>query len=112
MQPLGYVVLQHAVRLDRPVKAYERWFRRIRPELAGSVLGRDDGDTTADPYSLGRLRNYRSLMPLAQDARKPMFDLRPADGALGSHGRLVQICFEELKAFAERAALPLAVGAA
>lgn len=115
MQPLGYVVLQHAVRLDRPVKAYERWFGRMRPELAGSVLGHDGGGTSADPYSLGSLRNYRSLMPLAQDARKPMFDLRPADGALGSHGRLVQICFEEFKAFAERvarrAALPLAVGA-
>lgn len=54
-------------------------------------------------------------MPLAQDARKPMFDLRAADGALGSHGRLVQICFEEFKAFAdpvaERAGLPLPVGA-
>ncbi len=116
MTPLGYVVLQHAVRLDRPVKAYERWFRRIRPEFAGSVLGVDDGDTASDPYSLGSLRNYRSLMPMAQDARKPMFDLRPADGALGSHGRLVQICFEEFRAFAERvaarAALPLAVGAA
>jgi hypothetical protein len=33
-----------------------------------------------------------------------MFDLRAADGALGSHGRLVQICFEEFKAFAERVA--------
>lgn len=116
MRPLGYVVLQHAVRLDRPVKAYERWFGRIRPEFAGSVLGQDDDDTSADPYSLGSLRNYRSLMPMAQDARKPMFDLRAADGALGSQGRLVQICFEEFKAFAERvaqrAALPLAVGAA
>lgn len=116
MGPLGYVVLQHAVRLDRPVKAYERWFSRIRPEFASSVLGGDGGDASGDPYSLGSLRNYRSLMPLAQDARKPMFDLRPADGALGSHGRLVQICFEEFKAFAdrvaERAGLPLPVGAA
>lgn len=114
MEPLGYVVLQHAVRLDRPVKAYERWLGRIRPEFSSSVLGTDDGDTTIDPYSLGSLRNYRSLMPMAQDARKPMFDLRPADGALGSHGRLVQICFDEFKAFAEqvaeRAALPVAVG--
>ena len=25
MRPAGYVVLQHAVRLDRPVKAYARW---------------------------------------------------------------------------------------
>ena len=29
-------------------------------------------------------------MPLVQDARKPIFDLRVADGALGSTGRLVR----------------------
>ena len=29
MQPIGYVVLQHAVRLNRPVMAYERWMERI-----------------------------------------------------------------------------------
>jgi hypothetical protein len=31
------------------------------------------------------LKNYRSLMPLAQEARKPMFHLKTADGAMGSH---------------------------
>jgi chromosome partitioning protein len=40
-------------------------------------------------------------MPLAQDARKPMFDLRPADGALGSMGRLVQICYREFEDLAK-----------
>jgi len=39
-------------------------------------------------------------MPLAQDARKPMFDLRAADGALGSTARLVAICFDEFQALA------------
>ncbi len=39
-------------------------------------------------------------MPLAQDARKPMFDLRAADGALGSTGRLVQICYLEFQQLA------------
>jgi cellulose biosynthesis protein BcsQ len=29
MRPVGYVVMQHAVRLDRPVKAYGRWMDRI-----------------------------------------------------------------------------------
>ncbi len=41
--------------------------------------------------------SYRSLVPLAQDARKPMFDLRAGDGALGSTGRLVQTCFREFE---------------
>jgi chromosome partitioning protein len=97
MRPIGYVVLQHAVRLDRPVKAYERWVRRIPTEFHRSVLGesRPPPETGHDRYRLASLRNYRSLMPLAQDARKPMFDLRPADGALGSMARLVQTCYRE-----------------
>jgi chromosome partitioning protein len=39
MRPIGYVVLQHAVRLDRPVKAYDRWLRRIPTDFHRSVLG-------------------------------------------------------------------------
>ncbi len=102
MQPLGYVVLQHAVRLDRPVKAYDRWLRRIPAEFRNSVLGKHDpvGPASPDPYRLATLRNYRSLMPLAQDVRKPMFDLRAADGALGSTGRLVQTCYLEFQQLA------------
>ncbi|MDQ3721726.1 MAG: ParA family protein [Actinomycetota bacterium] len=103
MEPMGYVVLQHAVRLDRPVKAYDRFLKRIPGEFARSVLeaAPPRRETAAgDPHCLATLRNYRSLMPLAQDARKPMFDLRAADGALGSTGRLVSICFREFEGLA------------
>ncbi|MGH8931076.1 MAG: ParA family protein [Egibacteraceae bacterium] len=104
MRPLGYVILQHAVRLDRPVQAYDRWLRRIPNEFHHSVLGEAEAtiDAQSDPYQLASLRNYRSLMPLAQDARKPMFDLKAADGALGSTGRLVQICYGEFQRLAVR----------
>jgi cellulose biosynthesis protein BcsQ len=115
MEPVGYVVLQHAVRLDRPVKAYDRWLQRIPTEFHRSVLGKAEPTVTSvsDPYQLASLRNYRSLMPLAQDARKPMFDLRAADGALGSTGRLVQTCYREFDDLAgrvmEAAGIPLPV---
>ncbi len=33
MKPIGYVVMQHAVRLDRPIKAYARWMEAIPEEL-------------------------------------------------------------------------------
>jgi chromosome partitioning protein len=104
MQPIGYVVLQHAVRLDRPVKAYDRWLRRIPTEFHRSVLGEREPMVTSatDRFQLASLRNYRSLMPLAQDARKPMFDLRAGDGALGSTGRLVQTCYREFEDLAGR----------
>jgi hypothetical protein len=93
--------LQHAVRLDRPVKVYDRFRKRIPGEFARSVLDVQRApleSADSDPSCLATLRNYRSLMPLAQDARKPMFDLRAFDGAVGSTGRLVSICFREFEA--------------
>jgi cellulose biosynthesis protein BcsQ len=101
MTPIGYVVLQHAVRLDRPVKAFRKWLDRIPTEYRTSVLGQTSPSLFApgssDPDCLASLRNYRSLMPLAQDARKPMFDLKPADGAIGSHSQYVQTCYDEFR---------------
>ncbi len=89
MQPSGYVVLQHSVRLDRPMQAYDRWMSRIPAIYAEVVL-----DTTTkathpkeDPHCLGLLKRYGSLMPMAQEARKPIFHLKPADGALGTHAK-------------------------
>ena len=108
MRPAGYVVLQHAVRLDRPVKAYGRWLERIPSVYREAVL--DENPATRESYGqrdtncLATLRNYRSLMPMAQDARKPMFDLRPADGAIGSHAQLVQTCATEFERLAREIA--------
>ena len=95
MRPLGYVVLQHAVRLDRPVQAYARWMARIPDVYAEKVAdetGRPGRTIDADPHCLATLKHYRSLMPLAQEARKPIFMLRPADGAIGGHAKAVADC--------------------
>lgn len=92
VQPIGYMVLRHSIRLDRPVKAYERWMARIPSTYRVDVLGKK-GDPSIrvddDPYCLAKLKDYRSLMPLSQEARKPMFFLKPADGALGAHVQAV-----------------------
>lgn len=102
MEPAGYVVLQHAVRLDRPVRAYARWLERIPSVYREAVLGQEPSRiaTHKDPECLAMLRNYRSLLPMSQEARRPMFDLRPADGAIGSLAQLVQTCKEEFEALA------------
>ena len=108
MIPAGYVVLQHAVRLDRPVRAYGRWLERIPAEYREAVLGEPSSSMTPpageDQHCLASLRNFRSLMPMAQEARKPMFDLRPAHGAIGSHAHLVQTCAADFQNLAERIA--------
>ena len=112
IKPAGYVVMQRAVRADRPVKAYEKWMQRIPGVYHKEVL--DDGDTAVpstadDAECLATLKHFRSLMPMAQDALKPMFHLKAADGALGGHIYAVQEChrdFERLaRAVAEKCGL-------
>jgi hypothetical protein len=92
MKALGYLVQQHSERLSRPVKAYDRWAARIPGIYRESVLS--DRSTPPpmadDPYCLARLKHYRSLVPMAQEARKPIFQLTAADGAIGSHSYGVQ----------------------
>lgn len=107
MRPVGYVVMQHAVRLDRPVKAYERWIARIPNAYRTAVLDESPHEGLAipdDPHCLATLKHYRSLMPLAQEARKPMFFLKPADGAIGGHARAVQDCYVDFRDLARRLA--------
>ena len=38
-----------------------------------------------DPYCLAMMKPYRSLVPMAEECRKPIFKLTSADGAIGSH---------------------------
>ena len=56
----------------------------------------------ADPFCLSLLKHYRSLMPLAMDAHKPMFFLKPADGAVGAHVEAVKACYEDFLALGRR----------
>ncbi|QKW50653.1 ParA family protein [Streptomyces buecherae] len=100
MTPLGYVIMQPEVRLDRPAEAYGSWRRRI-PELYAAAVLDQLPPAHDDPYRFATLRNYRSLIPLAHDARKPMFDLKAADGALGSTQKYVQTCYREFRDLAE-----------
>lgn len=105
MQPVGYIVLQHSVRLDRPVKAYNRWLARIPQIYATDVLDKSEitASTVADdPNSLALLKHYQSLLPLAQEAHKPMFHLKPADGAIGAHLYAAQNVYKDFETLAKK----------
>lgn len=114
MTPIGYIVMQHAVRLDRPVKAYARWMERI-PEVYTQEMQaanpRQDIPSDTVPECLAKLKHYRSLMPLAQEARKPMFALKSADGAIGGHANAVRSCYRDFRdlalVLARRVGVPL-----
>jgi cellulose biosynthesis protein BcsQ len=107
MQPVGYIVLQHSERLDRPVKAYNRWIARIPEVYRSDVLRESGGENIlvkSDPYCLSLLKHYRSLMPMAQEARKPLFHLKPADGAIGTHFKAVQEGYKDFEKLAREIA--------
>ena len=105
MQPIGYLIQQHGVRLSRPVKAYDRWARQMPAEYARSVLGGHPPATVQDPqadaHCIATVKHYRGLVPLAQDARKPIFALSAGDGALGSHAAAARGAFGDFKALVE-----------
>jgi chromosome partitioning protein len=107
MEPAGYVVMRHAVRLDLPIHVQARWLDRIPAAYRESILDErvPTGMSAADDeHCLAQLGPFRSLMPLAQEARKPMFRLKPADGAIGGHTLAVADCYRDFRALARRLA--------
>lgn len=105
MLPAGYVVLQHAIRMDRPTQAYAKWMDRIPLEYRRYIANGQEAVAVADdPHCLTTLKHYRSLMPLAQDARKPIFNLRPADGVRGGHMQAVKSSRDDFRLLARRIA--------
>jgi cellulose biosynthesis protein BcsQ len=100
MAPLGYVVMRHSVRAGEAARAYGKWIERMPAQYSAYVLHQPIATSTViedDPSFLAQLRDYRSLMPMAQEARKPMFLLRPADGAFGGHQAAVEACRTDFK---------------
>lgn len=115
MNPLGYVVLQHSERLNRPVKSYKHWIAKIPNVYKQEVLYEEQNDKEAndnsdkevndnsqkdDPNCLALIKNYKSLMPKAQKAHKPIFSLTSADGAIGSHLNTVKEAYKAFESLA------------
>ena len=99
MPSTSYVLLRHTAREDR-------WADRIPAIYHHEILGKPEGMPVPEPDShrLASLKHNRSLMPLARDARKPMFSLRAADGALGAQAQAVQDCYRDFENLARRIA--------
>jgi chromosome partitioning protein len=106
MEPVGYVVMQPSLYGDGVTKAHAKWLERMPRQFAESLaqLSTQRTSVTRDPKSLGVVKHLRSLMPLAHEARKPVFHLRPADGALGAHATAAQQAGREFKKLAKRIA--------
>ncbi|MBI5496996.1 MAG: ParA family protein [Deltaproteobacteria bacterium] len=99
MAPLGYVLMSPSMRQNRPVQAYARWGARIPAVYAHSILG---SDAVLPSACLAEVKHFKSLMPMAQDARRPVFMLTGADGAIGGHAAAVRDTYALFEALAQR----------
>jgi len=84
MRPLGYVVQQRGVAMT----TNESWINWIPEYYRKFILNDPPARAVSifdDPEKLAVLRPYRTLLAMAHEAHKPMFHLKPADGAIGAH---------------------------
>ncbi|NJL54917.1 MAG: AAA family ATPase [Spirulinaceae cyanobacterium RM2_2_10] len=107
MQPAGYIILQHGIRFDRPVKAFQRWIEKIPHIYNTEVIQKQDeivSTPSSDSNRLALLKHYQSLMPMAQESHKPIFHLKPADGAIGARMYAVRDVYKDFKELAQKIA--------
>lgn len=102
--PSGYIVMQYSAKESRPVKSYLKWANRIPAVYAEFVLGIHAVDISVDndKNCIALLKHYRSLAPMSMEAHKPIFLLKPADGAIGAHTYAVQKSYEDFKVLTQR----------
>lgn len=100
IKPAGYIVMQYSAKESRPVQAYLHWANRI-PQVFGKYVSGEIPSTECtvenDPYCIALLKHYRSLAPMSMEVHKPIFLLKPADGAIGAHLYAVKKSYEEFR---------------
>lgn len=90
---------------NRPTASSAQSADAIAVAYAQSITGEAPPPPGAeDPNCLASIKNYHSLAALAYEAHKPMFLLRPADGAMGGHMSAAQDAYRAFNALAERVA--------
>ena len=103
-QPCGYIVMQYSAKESRPVKSYLRWANRIPAIYSENVLGLTDTelDVDDDINCIALLKHFRSLAPMSMEVHKPIFLLKPADGAIGAHTYAVSKSYEEFESLTKK----------
>ncbi|MCK9641239.1 MAG: hypothetical protein M0R39_15145 [Prolixibacteraceae bacterium] len=102
--PIGYIIMQYTSKESRPVKSYLRWANRIPCVYSEYVLRQSSSIQTVEEDSncIALLKHYHSLAPMSMEAHKPMFLIKPADGAIGAHLYAVQRCYENFEALTKK----------
>lgn len=105
IKPLGYIIMQHGIKESRPVKSYLRWANRIPQVFREFVLKEpiyEEIKVEEDEYCIALLKHYHSLIPMSMEARKPIFLLKPSEGAIGAHLGAVRNAYSDFKLLTEK----------
>jgi cellulose biosynthesis protein BcsQ len=106
MQAIGYIVSRHNEWAGVVARSTQEWIAQFPAAYLAAV---DDSPVAGQRTSLGSLRDYRSLTAMAQEARKPMFKLRPGDGAIGGHQAAVAAAYDDFERLAREIAARIAL---
>jgi len=98
----GYILQQFNVYRTRKTKAYQNWGEQIPTYIQQYVI---NPLTNVDPnlslnltnYQVADFKNYHSLVPMAQESLKPIFELTNQDGVIGAHYQYVDNCRNEFR---------------
>lgn len=105
-KPIGYLLMQYTARESRPVRSYIRWAEKIPAVYQEFVLGHPEKvapvSVQQDENCLAFLKHYHSLAPMSMEARKPIFLLKPADGAIGAHLQAVQRSYSDFESLTKK----------
>nr|VFJ46836.1 MAG: AAA domain-containing protein [Candidatus Kentron sp. FW]VFJ49285.1 MAG: AAA domain-containing protein [Candidatus Kentron sp. FW] len=93
-EPIGYLLQQHLARVDRPVMGYAKWAKLIPSRYREQMLSESESsdetiDIENDLHCIATIKHFSSIVPIAQMARKPLFDLKQADGIGGGQSKIV-----------------------
>ena len=97
--------MQYSAKESRPVKSYLKWANRIPNIFREFVLGNDNDNVNSvddDINCIALLKHFRSLAPMSMEAHKPIFLLKPADGAIGAHVYAVKRSYDEFENLSKR----------
>jgi chromosome partitioning protein len=104
--PIGYIVQQHLARADRIPVGYRKWASKIPWYFHHYVLEENDADEDLqiedDEQCIALIKHFASLVPIAQIAKKPIFDLKQADGIGGGQLQAVARCRKEFDGLVTR----------
>lgn len=105
IKPIGYIIMQHGIKESRPVKSYLKWANRIPQVFREFVLKEaitHEIIVEQDEYCIALLKHYHSLIPMSMEVRKPIFLLKPSEGAIGAHLGAVRNAYTDFKQLTEK----------